>query len=80
MAENYDWQIRHYRSMLAAPAAAVQTLEKCQGLETGSDEAIASATTATVRYSRNGSEARLNCAEIIGEKGRQVDCSVGIDE
>jgi tetratricopeptide (TPR) repeat protein len=41
MAESYDWQIRHYRSMMATPAAAVQALENCRGLETGSEEAIA---------------------------------------
>jgi len=41
MAESYDYQIRHYRSMMATPAAAVLALEKCQDLETGSDEAIA---------------------------------------
>jgi len=41
MSESYDWHIRQYRSLAATPAAAVQALEKCQGLETGSDEAIA---------------------------------------
>ena len=41
MADNYDYQIKSYRSMMATPAAAVQALEKCQGLETGTDAAIA---------------------------------------
>ena len=41
MSESYDWQITYYRSLAATPPAAMQALEECQGLETGSDEAIA---------------------------------------